>query len=76
MVIRIQLIAAKLVSTEGPQIKLSDRSGVIEFADKLKNCEHTLESIGYLDEINSADNLRRLPFHLHSKFVEVADAIQ
>ena len=75
-------IAAKFVSeiTEGPQVKPSNRSGLLEFADKLKNCEHTLESMGYLDEINSADNLRkivqRLPFHLRSKFVEVADAIQ
>ena len=75
-------IAAKFVSEiiEGPQIKPSDRSGLLEFADKLKNCEHTLESMGYLDEINSADNLRRivqrLPFHLRSMFVEVADAIQ
>jgi len=75
-------IAAKFVSeiTEGPQIKPSDRLGLLEFADKLKNCEHTLKSMGYLDEINSADNLRRivqrLPFHLRTKFVEVADAIQ
>ena len=55
-------IAAKFVSkiTEGPQIKPSDLSGLLEFADKLKNCEHTLESMGYLDEINSADNLRRI----------------
>jgi len=43
--------------TEGPQIKPSDRSGLLEFADKLKNCEHTLESMGHLDEINSMDNL-------------------
>ena len=66
--------------TEGPQIKPSDRSGLLEFADKLKNCEHTFESMGYLDEINSTDNLRRivqrLPFHLCTKFVEVADTIQ
>ena len=36
--------------------------------------------MGYLDEINSTDNLQRivqrLPFHLHTKFIEVADAIQ
>ena len=36
--------------------------------------------MGYLEEINSADNLQRivqrLPFHLRTKFVEVADAIQ
>ena len=66
--------------TEGPQIKPSDRSGLLEFADKLKNCEHTLKSMGYLDKINSADNLRRivqrLPFHLCTKFVEIADTIQ
>ena len=75
-------IAAKFVGeiTKGPQIKPSDRSGLLAFADQLKNCEHTLESVGYLDEINSADNLRRvvqrLPFHLRTKFVEVADGIQ
>ena len=36
--------------------------------------------MGYLDENNSADNLRRivqrLPFHLCTKFVEVVDTIQ
>ena len=75
-------IASKFVGeiTEGPQIKPSDRTGLLEFADRLKNCEHTLESMGYLDEINSADNLRRivqrLPFHLRTKFVEVEDTIQ
>ena len=75
-------IAAKFVEeiTEGPQIRASDRSGLLAFADQLKNCEHTLESMGYLDEINSADNLRRivqrLPFHLRTKFVEIADGIQ
>ena len=75
-------ITAKFVEeiTEGPQIRQSDRSGLLVFADQLKNCEHTLESMGYLDEINSADNLRRivqrLPFHLRTKFVEIADGIQ
>ena len=57
-----------------------DRKGLLAFADQLKDCEHTLESIGYLDEINSTDNLRRivqrLPFHLRTKFIEVADQIQ
>ena len=49
-------------------------------ADQLRDCPNALESIGYLDEINSADNLRRivdrLPFHLKSKWLEVADSIQ
>ena len=71
-------IPAKI--TEGPQIKPSNHSGLLEFADKLKNCEHTLVSMGYLDEINSTDNLQRivqrLPFHLCTKFVEVAGTIQ
>ena len=52
----------------------------MSFANQLKSYEHTLESIGVLDEINSADNLRRivlrLLFHLRTKFVEVADQIQ
>ena len=64
---------------EGPPLKPSDRIGLLAFADQLKDCENTLEPIGYLDEINSTDNLRivqRLPFHLTTKFVEVADQIQ
>ena len=75
-------ITSKYVTklTEGPPLKPSDRAGLLAFADQLKDCEHTLESIGYLDEINSADNLRRivqrLPFHLRTKFIEVADQIQ
>ncbi|PFX17886.1 hypothetical protein AWC38_SpisGene17772 [Stylophora pistillata] len=75
-------IASKYVTrlTEGPPLKPGDRAGLLAFADKLKDCEHTLESIGYLDEINSADNLRgivqRLPYHLRTKLVEVADEIQ
>ena len=39
---------------------------------KILECEHTLESMGYLDEINSADNLRRivqrLPCHFRTVF--------
>ena len=66
--------------TEGPPLKPSDRIGLSAFADQLKDCENTLGSIGYLDEINSADNLRRivqrLPFHLRVKVAEVADQIQ
>lgn len=75
-------IASKYVTklTEGPPLKPLDRKGLLAFADQLKDCEHTLESIGYLDEISSADNLRRivqrLPFHLRTKFIEVADQIQ
>ena len=72
------MYVAKL--TEGPPLKASDRVGLLAFADQLKDCERTLESIGYLDEISSADNLRRivqrLPFLLRTKFVEVADSIQ
>ena len=75
-------IASKYIAklTEGPPLKPWDRAGLLAFADRLKECEHTLESIGYLEEINSADNLRRivqrLPFHLCTKFVELAHQIQ
>ena len=74
-------IASQYVTklTEGPPLKPSDRTGLLAFADQLKDCENTLQSIGYLDENNSADNLRRivqrLQFHLRTKFVEVADKI-
>ncbi|XP_044176739.1 uncharacterized protein [Acropora muricata] len=76
------VIASKYVAklTEGLPLKPTDRSGLLTFADQLKDCEHTVRSIGYLDEVNSADNLRRivqkLPFHLRAKFIEVADGIQ
>ena len=53
---------------------------MLAFADRLKDCEHTLQSIGYLGERNSADNLRRivqrLPFHLSTKSVKLADQIK
>ena len=53
-------IASKYVSklTQGPPLKPWDRAGLLAFAHRLKHCEHTLQSIGYLEEINSADNLR------------------
>ena len=55
-------IASKYVTklTDGPTLKPSDRAGLLASADQLKDCEHTLQSIGYLDEINSEDNLRRI----------------
>lgn len=66
--------------THGPPLRATDHKGLLAFADQLKSCDHTLESIGYLGEINSADNLirivMRLPFHLRTKCVEVADQIQ
>ena len=52
--------------TRGPPVRPSDRKGLQTFADQLKDCLTVLESIGCLDEINSADSLRkiidRLPF--------------
>ena len=66
--------------THGPPVKPYDQRGLLAFADQLRDCQNAMESIGYLDEINSADNLRRivdrLPFHLKSKWLEVADSIQ
>ena len=46
----------------------------------VRDCTNGLESIGYLEEINSAENLRRivnrLPFHLKTRWLEVAHSIQ
>lgn len=54
--------------TYGPSLKPHDHRGLLAFAVQLRDGQNALESIGYLDEINSADNLRRivdrLPFHL------------
>ena len=40
-------IASKYVTklTEGPPLKPRDRAGLLAFANRLKDCEHTLESI-------------------------------
>ena len=46
--------------THGPPVKPYDQKGLLAFADQLRDCQNALESIGYLDEINSADNLRRI----------------
>ncbi|XP_068704044.1 uncharacterized protein [Montipora foliosa] len=66
--------------TNGPRVKPYDQKGLLAIADQLRDCQSALESIGYLDEINSADYLRRivdrLPLHLKTKWLEVADSIQ
>lgn len=75
-------IASKCISklTDGPPIKSSDHAGLRAFADELSECQTILESIGYLQEINSADNLRRivqrLPISLRHAFIETADSLQ
>ncbi|CAB4037508.1 Hypothetical predicted protein, partial [Paramuricea clavata] len=60
----------------GVQIKASDSAGLLAFADQLMECEATLDAIGYLDEVNSSDNLgrvvERLPYHLKAKWLERA----
>ncbi|KAK2565608.1 hypothetical protein P5673_010736 [Acropora cervicornis] len=66
--------------TRGAPLKHNDQRGLLTFADQLRDCQNVLESIGYMDEINSADNLRnvieRLPFHLKVKWLEVADRLR
>ena len=62
--------------TRGAPLKPDDQRRLLTFADQL----NVLESIAYMDEINSADNLRnvieRLPFHLKVKWLEVADCLR
>jgi len=66
--------------SKGPPLRASDREGLLNFADKLKDCELTLRSIGYLDDLNSADNLRkiaeRFPFHLRARWLDIARGIR
>ena len=66
--------------TRGAPLKPYDQRGLLTFADQLRDRQNVLESIGYMDEINSADNLRnvieRLPFHLKVKWLEVADRLR
>ena len=76
------MIASSFVKsvTEGALIKPTDGVELLAFADQLTDCENTLTAIGYLDEINSADNLKRvvverLPYHLIVKWLDKAQAI-
>lgn len=66
--------------TKRPPLRASDREGLLNFADKLKDCELTLRSIGYLDDLNSADNLKqiaeRFPIHLKARWLELARVIR
>ena len=59
--------------TNGHPMKPYDASGLLDFALQLKSCVNTLTAIGYLNEINSSDNLRRiaerLPYNLKSKWL-------
>ena len=42
--------------TRGAPLKRYDQRGLLTFADQLRDCQNVLDSIGYMDEINSADN--------------------
>ena len=65
--------------TDGASIKPADGVELLAFPDQLRDCENTLKAIGYLDEINSADNLKRivqrLPYHLRVKWLGKAQAL-
>ena len=59
--------------TNGPVIKAYDGSALLGFSMQLKSCVNTLTAIGYLNDINSSDNLRRiverLPFYIRTKWL-------
>ena len=38
----------------------SDHAGLLALFDQLKDYENTFKSIGYLDEINSAHNFKKI----------------
>ncbi|XP_020915950.1 uncharacterized protein LOC110253389 [Exaiptasia diaphana] len=66
--------------TKGPPLKASDREGLLNLADKLKDCELTLQSIGYLEDLNTTDNLKqiteRFPTHLKARWLDIARVIR
>ena len=67
--------------THGAPLKPYHQCRLLTFADQLRDCQNVLESIGYMDEMNSADNLRnvieKLPFHhTKAKWFEVADRLR
>lgn len=66
--------------TQGPAVRSSDREGLRTFADKLRDCEQTLRAIGYIDDLNNADNLKkiadRFPLHLKAKWLDRARVIR
>jgi len=59
--------------TNGPAIKPYDSSALLDYSMELKSCVNTLTAIGYLSDVNSSDNLRRmlerLPFNLKTKWL-------
>ena len=64
---------------DGTPIKPADGVELLAFTDQLRDCENTLKAIGYLDEVNSADNSKRmvqkLPYHLRIKWLDKVQAL-
>lgn len=61
-------------------LRPNDREGLRELSDKLKDCELTLNAIGCLDELNSADSLKkiaeRFPVHVKARWLETTMSIR
>ena len=61
---------------EGPQIKNTDSTGLLDLSVEMQNCALTLAQMGYEADVNNSDNLvkvvKRLPVHLQSKWADRA----
>lgn len=64
---------------QGPVLKASDTDGLSNLALEMQKCEITLTQLGFRSDIDSTENLRklvkRLPYHVRSKWVDKAHSI-
>ena len=63
----------------GPNLKANDVQGLLRLSLDMEKCQITLSEIGFMSDINSSENMRkivkRLPIHLRSKWVEKASSV-
>ena len=64
---------------EGPQIKNTDSTGLLDLSVEMQNCALTLVQMGYEADVNSSDNVvevvKGLPVHLQSKWADRAGSL-
>ena len=64
---------------EGPQIKNTDSTDLLDLSVEMQNRALTLVQMGYEADVNSSDNVvevvKRLPVHLQSKWADRAGSL-
>jgi hypothetical protein len=63
----------------GPQIRANDVQGLMNISLDMEKSQITLSQLGYSSDINNSENLRkivrRLPFHIRSKWADQASKL-